>query len=76
MTEVFVEQPLALPGSAKKAEVFCDKTYFLDLGNSCFKTPSEKLNDLVQNRKVAVITGLSQLAKIVNVVHPFMTTFY
>ena len=35
--------------------VFYEKTYILELDISCFKTPSEKLNDLGQNLKVAVI---------------------
>ena len=54
---------------------FCDKTYISDLGISCFLTPSENLNNLGQDPKVAVITVLSQLLKIVDVVHPFLTTF-
>ena len=37
---------------------FNEKTYILYLGMSCFKTQSEKLNNLGQNPKVAVITSL------------------
>ena len=40
---------------------FYEKMYISDMGISCFKTPSEKLNDLGQNPKVAVIMLLSRL---------------
>ena len=40
---------------------FIEKMYVLDINISCFKPPSEKLNNKWQNRKVVFITVLSYL---------------